>query len=347
MPWRRVDAVGASTEGDPDRRSPLKFRRWLVPVLGVGGLGLLVYLIAELGPSRIAAQLRGLGSILPAVLFITAAKYPLQAAGWRLVLPPHARPSWGESIAATISGDALGYLTWAGPFTGEPIRALLIRDSVSVAAGTAAGAIERTIYNLTAALLVWAVLFVLLSAVHTVALIAALVGSVLGAAALAALLRRGARAERAEDERPGSLEPSRPMTTARRGGRVADFVGAARELWQERRATLPAVALLCFAQHAALTGEAYVILNALRDGTTFQTALAFEAVTKIVNTAGLLVPGRLGVSEGGSALLADALGFAASHGLSLALMRRVRALIWAGVGLALLPFQEARARHPR
>jgi hypothetical protein len=110
---------------------------------------------------------------------------------------------------------------------------------------------------------------------------------------------------------------------------------------------LPAIALLCLAQHAILIGEAYLMLNALGGGTTLQTAFVFEAVTKIVNTAGMLVPGRLGVSEGGSALLADALGFAASHGLSLALMRRVRALIWAGVGLALLPFQEARARSPR
>jgi hypothetical protein len=90
-----------------------------------------------------------------------------------------------------------------------------------------------------------------------------------------------------------------------------------------------------------------VILSTLSPGATLQTALVFEAVTKIVNTAGMVVPGRLGVAEGGSALLADALGFAASHGLSLALMRRIRALSWAIVGLALLPWQEARARRQR
>lgn len=88
------------------------------------------------------------------------------------------------------------------------------------------------------------------------------------------------------------------------------------------------------------------MLNAMGDA-TLKTAFVFEAVTKIVNTAGVLVPGRVGVSEGGSALLAGALGFAASQGLSLALMRRVRALIWAGVGLAVLPFLEARARSAR
>jgi hypothetical protein len=31
----------------------------------------------------------------------------------------------------------------------------------------------------------------------------------------------------------------------------------------------------------------------------------------------------------------------------MALMRRVRALIWAGVGLALLPLREMQARRPR
>jgi hypothetical protein len=292
-------------------------RNLLVPVLGAAGLALFVYLIVELGPARIADQLQGLASILPAVLVITGAKYPLQTAGWRLALPSQVRPPWGESIGATIAGDALGYLTWAGPFTGEPIRALLIRGSVPVAAGIAAGAIERGVYNLTAALLVCGVGLVLLSSTH--ALAATSIGIALGAATVAAVVR------------------SAP----------AAFLQTVREMWRERRGLLPAIAFLCFAQHAILVGEAYLMLGALGGGTSLRTAFIFEAVTKIVNIAGLLVPGRLGVSEGGSALLADALGFAASHGLSLALMRRVRALIWTGVGVALVPFLESRARRSR
>ena len=327
---------------DADPAQPSRpFRNRLVPVLGAAGFGLLVYLIAELGPARIAAQLHGLGSILPAVLALTSAKYPLQTAGWRLALPGHARPSWGESISATITGDALGYLTWAGPFTGEPIRALLVRGSVPVAAGIAAGAVERAMYNVTAALSVWAVLLFLVAATHRLTFVAVLVGSVLGASALAAFVRGRLRARPAPDRQHPSPETAetRPVRGA------AAFLEAAREIWRDRRGVLPAIALLCLAQHAILVGEAYLMLSTLSGGTTLQTALVFEAVTKIVNTAGMLVPGRLGVSEGGSALLAGALGFAASHGLSLALMRRVRALIWAGVGLALLPFQEARARR--
>ena len=330
--------------GETDRGRRSWLRIWAVPVAGAAGLLLLVYLVAELGPSRIAAQLHGLRSVLPVVLFITAAKYPLQAAGWRLVLPPDTRPSWVESIAATISGDALGYLTWAGPFTGEPLRAYLMRDSVSVVAGTAAGAMERTIYNVTAGLLVWAVLFVLVSATHTFALVAAVAGSVLVVVVLVIRVKHGIRSPALADA-PADRHAFAPATKPQGPGRAEAVFNAVRELWRTRRGALPAVTLLCFAQHGVLVAEAYAILNALTDDVTLRTALIFEAVTKIVNTAGLVVPGRLGVSEGGSALLADALGFAASHGLSLALMRRVRALIWAGVGLVLLPLREAQARR--
>jgi Lysylphosphatidylglycerol synthase TM region len=318
----------------------------LVLVLGAVGLGLLTYVISELGPARIAAELKGLGSILPVVLLVTGVKYPLQAAGWRLALRREARPPWGESISATITGDALGYLTWAGPFTGEPIRAILIRASVPVPAGIAAGAAERAVYNLTAAGLVWAAMLVLLSSAHASALVSAAGASVLAAAGVIALARRRRRERPRADMQPTRVPSGNPM-----GGtwpvRVAAFLEEIRDLWLTRRGVLPAIAILGLLQHALLVFEAYLMLSALGAAPTLRTALVFEAATKIVNTVGMIVPGRLGVSEGGSALLAGALGFAANHGLSLALMRRVRALIWAAVGLALLPLQEARARRPR
>ena len=293
-------------------------------ISGAAGLGLLAVLVLSLGPARIATQLHGLSSVLPAVLLLTGAKYPLQAAGWRLALPREARPPWLESIAATIAGDAIGYLMWAGPFAGEPMKALLLRGSVPVATGTAAGAAERAVYNLTAAILVWAVLLNLLSEAHPLAVGIGVIVSVLIVVALVRL--------------------ERSLVSADDGHPRSSFVAATRRLWVTRRAALPVIAMLGVAQHALLVAEAYLMLGALGGATTIATALVFEAVTKIVNTAGMAVPARLGVSEGGSALLADALGFAATQGVSLALMRRVRALIWAGVGLALLPLQEARTR---
>jgi Lysylphosphatidylglycerol synthase TM region len=338
--------VETPVDADLSRR-PRGLPKWLVPVLGAIGLALLVYLIFDLGPARIASELQRLGSILPAVLLLSGTKYLLQTAGWRLVLQRPARPPWPESIGATITGDALGYLTWAGPFTGEPIRAVLIRESVPVAAGIAAGAIERTMYNLTAAGLVAAVLVGLLFATSPPGRAIAWVSGGLGAALILAIgARRWAkRRSRGHDRSTPADSPSASKPPPGRGR--AAFRAAVKELWRERRVVLPALALLCLLQHALLVLEAYLMLGALGAAPSVWTAFIFEAVTKIVNTAGLLVPGRLGVSEGGSALLAGALGFAASYGLSLALMRRVRALLWAAVGLALLPVQQARSRRLR
>ncbi|MGE3176679.1 MAG: lysylphosphatidylglycerol synthase domain-containing protein [Vicinamibacterales bacterium] len=317
------------------RPAPSPGRRWLVPAAGAAGILLLGWLVVDLGPARIAAQLKGLGPILPLVLALTFLKYPLQAAGWRLALPADARPSWRTSVVATITGDALGYLTWAGPFTGEPMRAMLIRDRVPVASGIAAGAIERAAYNATSALLVWVVLAFLLARQHPVALAAVTAGSAAGVWWLIRWLRRSP-SRAASHAAEGAVEPMRGPRAVLR---------AMRHLGRDRRAALPAIVALCAAQHAVLVGEAWLMLDALGGDVPVGTALVFEAVMKIVNTVGVVVPGRIGIAEGGSALLAGALGFAAAHGLGLALMRRVRAIIWAGVGLALLPFQEARARR--
>ncbi len=317
----------------------------LIVVFGLVGLGLLVSLITRLGPRRIASQLHGLTTILPWVLALTSLKYPLQTAGWRLAIPRADRPSWWESIRSTIAGDAIGYLTWAGPLMGEPARALLTRRTVPFAEGIAAGAGERTLYNLTATGLVWIVLARLLWVAHPTGVALSVAGSVALIGWLIAWLRSAMRRS------GGQLHRNRvPLTSGLASDANADeahdsLVVALVDLWRTRRHVLPALFVLCLAQHAVLVAEAYFLLRSLSADTTLQTALVFEAVTKIVNTAGMVVPARLGVAEGGSALLADALGFAASHGLSLALMRRVRALVWAAVGLAALPFQEARARR--
>jgi hypothetical protein len=124
--------------------------------------------------------------------------------------------------------------------------------------------------------------------------------------------------------------PERPTPS------VPGWRATLRQLWVERRPAVVAIALLCLAQHAVLITEAWVMLRALGAEPTLATVIVFEGVTKTVNSVGVVVPGRLGVSEGGSAAMASALGLGASFGLSLALMRRVRALLWAVIGVSLV-----------
>jgi hypothetical protein len=303
------------------------------------GVGVLSWLIYSLGWRLILEQARALGGILPVVLVLTGLKYPLQAAGWRVALAPSDRPPWGAAISATIAGDALGYLTWAGALTGEPIKAALSRDRVPVAVGVAAGAVERGLYNLTAAGVVL-VAWLLLASPE------ARLSTLLGLALAGAIV-----AWRARRRRRTPTETAPPTATDTRtpphDGALRSMARLTKRLWRERRSALGVIVALGFAQHALLVAEAFGMLDALGARPTLETAIVFEGVTKIVNSIGTVVPGRIGVSEGGSALFGAALGYQAAHGFGLALMRRVRALLWALVGLALLWGREATIRRSR
>jgi hypothetical protein len=104
----------------------------------------------------------------------------------------------------------------------------------------------------------------------------------------------------------------------------------------EQCLTLGSIAGVCVAHHAVLIGEAYVMIHALGANPTFATVAMFEGATKTANTVGTIVPGRLGIAEGGAAAMAGALGIGASYGLAVVLMRRVRALLWSIVGVPLV-----------
>jgi hypothetical protein len=307
-----------------------------MPVAALVGVTLLAYAIADIGVRQVLETLVTLGPVLPAVLAITFFKYPLQAAAWRLALKPAVRPGWRASWAATLSGDALGYLTWAGPVTGEPLKAYLMRDLVPVGLGLTAGAAERLLYNATALIVIVVAAAVALPTAESRLHLATIGVAVAVVGALGGLIvsRRGRSSGQAGTRHAPAIANSRGM--------IAEL---AHDLWRERPGALAAMVLIELGQHALLMSEAYVMLAALGAQPGIRTVLIFEGLTKAVNAVGGIVPARLGIAEGGTALLAGALGLGASYGMGLAIMRRVRAIVWGGVGLLLLWQREHRARR--
>jgi hypothetical protein len=59
-------------------------------------------------------------------------------------------------------------------------------------------------------------------------------------------------------------------------------------------------------------------------------------MNRLINVAFKFVPLRLGVDEAGSGLLAQILGYGSAVGVTLALVRKVRMLVWTGVGVIFL-----------
>ncbi len=90
------------------------------------------------------------------------------------------------------------------------------------------------------------------------------------------------------------------------------------------------------------SGEVWIALQALGLRSSFVTALILESGSLAVRSAAFLVPGALGVQEGGYILLGNVLGISGDMALALALVRRVRELILGIPGLIAWQFVEAR-----
>jgi hypothetical protein len=91
---------------------------------------------------------------------------------------------------------------------------------------------------------------------------------------------------------------------------------------------------LNLACHVMAIGEVCLIVYFLGTRIGFLSALAIEALTKLVNAVGNLNPGNIGTYEAGNVVIGKMFGLSTAAGLALGLSRRVRALFWAARCLA-------------
>lgn len=82
--------------------------------------------------------------------------------------------------------------------------------------------------------------------------------------------------------------------------------------------------------------EVYTILYFMGYQIGFFEALVIESMIQLIKSCSFFIPASLGVVEGGSVLIFTALGLTAHAGLSYGIIRRVRELVWAGIGLIFL-----------
>jgi putative membrane protein len=97
-------------------------------------------------------------------------------------------------------------------------------------------------------------------------------------------------------------------------------------MWRRRQGVL-ACLLWQFAGWALGAGEIWLALWAIGHPVTLAEALMIEALAQAVSSAAFVVPGALGVQEGGFVLFGALVGLSPDVALALALARRVRDLI--------------------
>jgi hypothetical protein len=105
-----------------------------------------------------------------------------------------------------------------------------------------------------------------------------------------------------------------------------------------------AASLGCFVAGWAVGAvEIYLILHWVGGTVDWQIALALETGSVLLDGMLFFVPAKVGTQEGGKVALFAALGLSPARGLTVGVVRRIRELTYAGLGLIALAWLSARS----
>jgi uncharacterized membrane protein YbhN (UPF0104 family) len=245
-----------------------------------------------------------------------------------------------------LAADAISFFTVRG-LTGEPLKVVLLFDRVAPEVTTASIALERLAFALISI-----VIAALISLVAVTRL--SMPGAwdtvfaflMLGAVVVLGIVIRVAR-HRTGDYL-GRLVTRLDHWTGRQleASRIVRFILDVEDVLLEllrgdrrRLIILSALPVVCYLIMAV---EVWVVFWAIEEPIGVTEGLVIETFARLASVASAMIPGNIGALEASNAAVVGALGLAG--GGSLALARRVRALLWAAAGLALYPRVQERRR---
>ncbi len=312
-----------------------------VAIAGLG-VGLFAFLVWKVGLLTFVENMHTLGWGFFALICVGGLSHVVKTCAWWFTFDrEHRIIPFPRMLKVRLAGEAVGQLSFAGPLLGETTRALMVRPTIPTIHGVSSVTLDRGIYTFTGALLI--VVAALLSfffglklpqsvRVYSAIFALGLTGFILligwairsgcgvVSSALRALERLGVVKALAESSRAS----------------VRRFETILCSFYAESRGAFWSSFVLNLLGHMLGVVEVYLVLWLLGVKATLLVAFLIEALTKVVNLAGTVIPGNFGAYEGGNMIILRTLGLGGAAGLTLGVARRMRGLFWAGVGLVIL-----------
>ena len=305
-----------------------------------GGLALFWYFVRQAGVSDIAAGVRNLGWTFGVVLLLSGLRFAVRSIAWIRCMPPGHGLRLRDVLPAFIAGDAVGNLAPFGVVVGEPAKSAFLAYRAPINRTFPALAVETLFYTLS-------IVVLLITGVAALVLIVQPPASDWRAgAAVVALLAAGVAAAhwilwRRAPVASGALRRLRLDGGAGTLGRLARRVQRLeshlhRDYPRDWRRVL-VLGLLEVTFPLLAMVEAWVVLSVIGGrAPTLIEVFVFEAANRFINVVFKFVPLRFGVDEAGTGMLAELLAFGTAAGVTLAIVRKGRMLVWAAVGVAIL-----------
>jgi hypothetical protein len=300
----------------------------------VGG-SLFAWVIVHVGPQAILQQVKVIRVALPVLVILSLCRLLLQTAAWSAALSgagisvPRKR-----LIGIRLASQSMGYLTVLGPLLSEPMKIKLLEASPAPA--IAATLLDDGVYWFTATLtaLAGCVCAVVL-AIHgshslwSAAAVALLTFGLFLIARRKPLLTGMARA--LGKRCPAWLTSAEAIERSIRNYRLEQPALVGRMFW---------IGAAC---QLFLAFEVVTVLWSLQLPMHVATVLGIEGLTRAMKMVSGWIPARLGADEGGAMSAFMVAGFSPVLGLTLALTRRMRDLLWALLGIAWLVWRASKA----
>ena len=307
----------------------------------VAGFVVLGGLIWHIGLPQIWETVERVGFVAFCIILIPLlVVYLLDAYGWSLTLGQWSgRVGFVRLFMVRMAGEAINVTTPTAMLGGEPMKAyLLTRYQVPMVEGLASVVTAKTIMVVAQILFMLSGLGVTLWMVGTGeynALVALLTLGLLGFGVFLFLLLqrygigRGLLAVadvcRIRSQR---LETWRPQ--------LLDLDDTIRTFYRERRRTFLLALGVHFVAWLTELFEVYAILYFLGAEVGWLSSFSIAAIAVLIKGSVSFVPGGLGAQEGGYLFLLMALGHDEVTGITFALIRRLREILWILIGLVFL-----------
>ena len=311
----------------------------IVFIVGHIGLGRIYDVAAQLGPVALLVML------IPSVIM-----YVVEAYGWKVTLGPSTKHiSFWRVLAIKTAGEVVNMTTPAGYLGGEPLKAyLLTKHHVPSVEGFASVVIAKTTKTIAE------VVFILLGVVLTFwtlgddgssgqkVLAAWLsVGLLLfGTAAFVFVQRLGLFT--------GALEFFRKIGLKigyleAREEKLRSLDRLILEFYRHNRPAVYSSTGLFFLGWMAEAVEVYIFIWYLGGPAMALSAISIAALSVFIKGTTFFIPGSLGAQDLGNLFLLKDFGYSEVAGVTFALLRRFRELVWIGIGLLCLAVLRGRA----
>lgn len=308
----------------------------LTVLAALGGMVLFGYAVRRAGVAEIVDGVRMVGWGLLPILGLAGARFLLRACAWRLCMPPAGRLSISQAFGAFVAGDAIGNVTPLGMVASEPTKVFLTRHRLATREAVASLATDNLLYAASIAAMVGLGVVVALftfplSVAWRDGAIAALAAGLIGAFIMFRLLQGTWREE-------SGARPAWRETLAGLRRSVLAFS-------TDQPGRLAQVFVLDLSFHVLAVLEIFLTLRWLLGdrSPTLEQAIVFEALNRVVIVVFKFVPFRVGIDEALSGGIAPVVAVDPVAGVTLAVVRKVRNLVWTGVGLALIAAHPAHA----